>query len=187
MGLQKKILKRTFEGEVQVTRPKKDASGNIEKDENGNIVYETVTQNYTFGTAALIGGTPGQIYDVAYGPVVHTTTLTAPADIGSFVEGQGIIVNAPEYALYGTVREVSGGTLEGGALAPSLTLPTGTVVSCMTAGHVWIQYKNLATILDKMNAAVIWQQAGATQPDDLLVVEVNGMSSYGPDESTANG
>lgn len=187
MGLQKKILKRTFEGEVQVTRPKKDGSGKIIKDENGNIVYETVTQNYTFGTAALIGGTPGQIYDVAYGPVVHTTTLTAPADIGSFVEGQGIIVNAPEYALYGTVREVADGTLQGGALAPSLTLPTGTVVSCMTAGHVWIQYKNLATILAKMNAAVIWQQANATQPEDLLVVEVNGMSSYGPDESTDNG
>ena len=138
---------------------------------------------YSVGTAALIGGTPGQIYDVAYGPVVHTTTLAETADIGSFVEGQGIIINAPEYALYGTFRENG----EGGALAPSLALPAGTVVSCMTAGHVWIQYKNLATILAKMNAAVIWQQEGATNPDDLLVVEVNGMSSYGPDDSTANG
>jgi len=139
------------------------------------------TFQFKSGTGVLIGGTPGQIYDVAYGPVVHTTTLAEAADIGSFVEGQGIIVNAPEYALYGT------GVAQGGAIAPSLSLPAGTVVSCMTAGHVWIQYKNLATILAKMNAAVIWQQEGATNPNDLLVVEVNGMSSYGPGDSTDNG
>lgn len=134
----------------------------------------------TSGTGVLIGGTPGQIYDVAYGPVVHTTTLAASADIGSFVEGQGVIVNAPEYALYGT------GVKQGAALAPSLTLPSGTVVSCMTAGHVWIQRKNLATILAKMNAAIIWQQAPEDADDsaddsgnDLLVVEVNGMKANG--------
>jgi hypothetical protein len=164
MGLQTKILKRT----------------------------ETFTladgKKFTAGTAALIGGTPGQIYDVAYGPVVHTTTLAAAADIGSFVEGQGVIINAPEYALYGT------GIGQGAALAPSLTLPTGTVVSCMTAGHVWIQRKYLDTILAKMNAAIIWQQvpenaddSSADTDNDLLVVEVNGMKAYGPDDSTANG
>ena len=118
---------------------------------------------------------------MAYGPVVHTTTLANAAEIGSFVEGQGVIVNAPEYALYGT------GVGQGAALAPSLMLPAGTVVSCMTGGHVWIQYKHLATILAKMNAAVIWQQKDATEDDDLLVVEVNGMKAYGPDDSTANG
>ena len=120
---------------------------------------------------------------MAFGPVVHTTTLEATAEIGSFVEGQGIIINPPEYALYGTLRENG----EGGALAPSLALPAGTVVSCMTSGHVWIQYKYLATILAKMNAAVIWQQEGATNDNDRLAVEVNGMSSYGPGDSTANG
>ena len=172
MGLQKEILRRTFEGSVKVQTG---------VDAQGKPVYENKT--YSVGTAALIGGTPGQIYDVAYGPVVHTTTLGATADIGSFVEGQGVIINAPEYALYGTFRENG----EGGALAPSLALPAGTVVSCMTAGHVWIQYKNLATILAKMNAAVIWQQEGANDPDDLLVVEVNGMASNGPDDSTSNG
>ena len=172
MGLQKEILRRTFEGTVKVQTG---------VDAQGKPVYEN--KPYSVGTAALIGGTPGQIYDVAYGPVAHTTTLEAPADIGSFVEGQGIIINAPEYALYGTTRQNG----EGGALAPSLTLPAGTVVTCMTAGHVWIQYKYLATILAKMNAAVIWQQEGATADNDLLVVEVNGMSSYGPDESTDNG
>ena len=172
MGLQKEILRRTFEGTVKVQTG---------VDAQGNPVYET--KKYAARAAALIGGTPGQIYDVAYGPVVHTTTLPAAAEIGSFVEGQGVIVNAPEYALYGTVRENG----EGGALAPSLMLPSGTVVSCMTAGHVWIQYKYLATILAKMNAAVIWQQEGATEDGDLLVVEVNGMKAYGPDDSTANG
>ena len=170
MGLQKEILRRTFEGTVKVQTG---------VDAQGNPVYENKT--YSVGTAALIGGTPGQIYDVAYGPVVHTTTLAAAADIGSFVEGQGIIINAPEYALYGT------GVGQGAALAPSLTLPAGSVVSCMTAGHVWIQYKNLATILDKMNAAVIWQQDGATNDNDLLAVEVNGMKAYGPGDSTDNG
>ena len=170
MGLQKEILRRTFEGTVKVQTG---------VDAQGNPVYENKT--YSVGTAALIGGTPGQIYDVAYGPVVHTTTLAAAADIGSFVEGQGIIINAPEYALYGT------GVGQGAALAPSLTLPAGSVVSCMTAGHVWIQYKNLATILDKMNAAVIWQQDGATDDNDLLAVEVTGMKAYGPGDSTDNG
>ena len=170
MGLQKEILRRTFEGTVKVQTG---------VDAQGNTVYET--KKYSAGAAALIGGTPGQIYDVAYGPVVHTTTLAAAAEIGSFVEGQGVIVNAPEYALYGT------GVGQGAALAPSLTLPAGTVVSCMTAGHVWIQYKYLATILAKMNAAVIWQQKDATEDGDLLVVEVNGMKAYGPDDSTANG
>ena len=170
MGLQKEILRRTFEGTVKVQTG---------VDAQGNPVYEN--KAYSVGTAALIGGTPGQIYDVAYGPVVHTTTLAAAADIGSFVEGQGIIINAPEYALYGT------GVGQGAALAPSLTLPAGSVVSCMTAGHVWIQYKNLATILDKMNAAVIWQQDGATNDNDLLAVEVNGMKAYGPGDSTDNG
>ena len=170
MGLQKEILRRTFEGTVKVQTG---------VDAQGNPVYENKT--YSVGTAALIGGTPGQIYDVAYGPVVHTTTLAAAADIGSFVEGQGIIINAPEYALYGT------GVGQGAALAPSLTLPAGSVVSCMTAGHVWIQYKNLATILAKMNAAVIWQQDGATDDNDLLAVEVNGMKAYGPGDSTDNG
>ena len=172
MGLQQEILKRTFEGTVKVQTG---------VDAQGNPVY--TDKPFKAASAALIGGTPGQIYDVAYGPVVHTTTLMAAAEIGSFVEGQGIIINAPEYALYGTLRQNG----QGGALAPSLVLPEGSVVSCMTAGHVWIQYKYLATVLEKMNAAVIWQQEGATEPEDLLAVEVNGMKAYGPGDSTDNG
>lgn len=173
MGLQKGILKRTFDGTVKVQTG---------VDSQGQPTY--ADKKYSVGTGALVGGTPGQIYDVAYGPVVHTTTLEEIADIGSFVEGHGIIINAPEYALYGTLRENG----KGGALAPSLALPAGSVVSCMTAGHVWIRNKDLAKVLEKMNAAVIWQQDGATDDNDLIVVEVNGMAAYGDSgSSTTNG
>jgi hypothetical protein len=171
MGVQKKILKR------METIPVPNAAGKSE-----------------YGTAALIGGTPGQIYDVAYGPVVHTTTLTEAADIGSFVKGQGIIVNAPEYALYGASMTTETGTLTGGPLAPSLTLPTGSVVSCMTAGHVWMTRKAFADMGDAANAYIIWQQpipAGESEEahaNDLIIVEINGLGSYGPGSgSNANG
>lgn len=174
MGVQKEILKRTFTGEVEyVTDPATGATGK---------------KQYKVGTGTLIGGTPGQIYDVAYGPVVHTTTLAEAAEIGSFVAGQGIIVNAPEYALYGSVRTVENGEAVGGALAPSLLLPVGSVVSCMTAGHVWMTRKAYADMGEAMNAAIIWQEPAATADNDLIVVEVNGMASYGPgSDSTANG
>ena len=172
MAHQTKILKRTFTGQVDVINPDTGAKE---------------TKQYNSGTGVLIGGTPGQIYDVAYGPVVHTTTLAAAADIGSFVAGQGIIINAPEYALYG-----AGEVAQGGALAPSLTLPAGSVVSCMTAGHVWMTREAFEAMGDAMNAHIIWQQpvddgdSSADTGKDLIVVEVNGMTAYGPD-STANG
>lgn len=155
MGVQTKILKRT------VTIPLSD------------------DKNLTSGTGALIGGTPGQIYDVAYGPVVHTATLTAAADIGSFVKGQGVIVNSPEYALYGAV---------GDPLKPSLTLPTGATASFMTAGHVWMTRKAYKDMGDAMVSAIIWEEKnpdpdGTVSDNDLIVVEVNGMTSYGPESS----
>lgn len=166
MAVQKEILKRT----EAIMQP--------------NPANPSQTRSVEHGTGVLIGGTPGQIYDVAYGPVVHTTTLTASADIGSFVDGQGIIVNAPEYALYGTDVGADG---TGGPLAPSLTLPTGAVVSCMTAGHVWMKYEEYNACKDKANVAIIWQQAGSSGAD-LVVVEINGLTAYGPgSDSNANG
>ena len=180
MGVQKEILRRTFTGEVQ--------RWEVETDAEGKKTPVLKTAQYKSGTGTLIGGTPGQIYDVAYGPVVHTTTLAEAAEIGSFVEGQGIIINAPEYALYGTLPSVKDGKLTDGPLAPSLLLPTGSVVSCMTAGHVWMTRKAYADMGDKMNAAIIWQEPTATADNDLIVVEVNGMSSYGPNpDSSAQG
>jgi hypothetical protein len=162
MAVQTKILKRTETFTVPVI------------DENG----ETVKKPTSVATGALVGGVPGQIYDVAFGPVVHTTNLSAAAEIGSYVEGQGVIINAPEYALYGTV---------GNPLAATLMLPANSVVSVMTAGHVWIQYKNLAAIQAGMNTFVMFKPADA-QDDDLCVVEVNGLKPQADaDDSTANG
>jgi hypothetical protein len=162
MAVQTKILKRTEDFTVPVTNA------------NGEIVQKPTS----VATGALVGGVPGQIYDVAFGPVVHTTNLPKAAEIGSYVEGQGVIINAPEYALYGTT---------GNPLAPSLMLPANSVVSVMTAGHVWIQYKYLAAIQAGMNTFVMWQPASA-QADDLCVVEVNGLKPQADaDDSTANG
>lgn len=175
MGVQKEILRRTFTGDVERYEVKKDADGKP----TGEVEKKTV--QYSVGSAALVGGTPGQIYDVAYGPVVHTTNLPAAADIGSFVKGRGIIINAPEYALYGTLPNGK----DGGPLAPSLTLPANTVVSVMTAGHVWVKRGELAAIKAGMNTYVIYEPEG-TDDNDLCVVEVNGLLPQS-DESTANG
>lgn len=169
MGVQKEILRRTFTGEVERYEVTKDAEGKP-------TGTELKTVQYTAGSAALVGGTPGQIYDVAYGPVCHTTNLPAAADIGTFVKGRGVIVNAPEYALYGKAGE---------PLAPSLTLPANTVVSVMTAGHVWVKRGAIDAIKAGMNTFVIYEPEG-TDADDLCVVEVNGLLPAG-DESTAEG
>lgn len=170
MAVQKEILRRTFTQEIERYKP--DGS------------KETV--KYSTGTGALIGGVPGQIYDVAYGPVVHTTNLGEAADIGTFVENQGIIVNAPEYANYGK---------PGDPLAASLTCPANSVVSVMTAGHIWVKRSELAAIQAGMNTYIIYEPKieypeGATDEekaaidekaqDDLCVVEVNGLLPADP-------
>lgn len=173
MGVQKEILRRTFTGDVQRYEVTKDAEG--------KPISVLKTVQYTAGSAALVGGTPGQIYDVAYGPVAHTTNLPEAADIGSFVKGRGIIINAPEYALYGTLPSGK----DGGPLAPSLTLPANTVVSVMTAGHVWVKRGELDAIKAGMNTYVIYEPEGDDE-NDLCVVEVNGLLPSG-DDSTANG
>lgn len=97
-----------------------------------------VTKNWTSATGAVAGGIPGKIYDVAYGPVVHTGSLDADAYIGTFVAGKGVIINAPEYAMVGTAD---------GALVPSLKVRAGSVVEFMTAGHVWIKSSEYSNII----------------------------------------
>lgn len=169
MGVQTEILKRTFTGEAESYVVKKDADGNV-------IGTEKVTKQYNVGTGTLVGGTPGQIYDVAFGPVVHTTNLPEAADIGAFVKGRGVIVNSPEYALYGA---------NGKPLEPSLTLPANTVVNVMTAGHVWVQRGQLDAIKAGMNTYVIYEPEG-TDEKDLCVVEVNGLLPES-DDSSDNG
>lgn len=154
MAVQTKILKRTFTQTIMV--------GDKEV-------------RFTSGTGALIGGVPGQIFDVAYGPVVHTTNLGEAADIGTFVKGKGVIVNAPEYALYGQT---------GAPLAPSLTCPANSVVSVMTAGHIWVKRGALADIKAGMVTTVIYEPEG-DDANDLCVVEVNGLLPDGGDSTEA--
>lgn len=161
MAVQTKILKRTFSYEV----PRYDSEGNLQ------------TVQTEVATGSLVGGTPGQIADVAYGPVVHTISLPAAADIGTFVAGQGVIINSPEYANYG---------VQGAPLQPSLNCPAQSVVSVMTAGHVWVKRSALAAIQAGMYTYVIYEPPVATVSDsdstavegsdnDLCIVEVNGI------------
>lgn len=134
MALQKEILKWT-----------KDFS----------VTIDGETKTFTSGTGAVAGGIPGKIYDVAYGPVVHTITLDSAADIGSFVADHGVIINAPEYALTGTAD---------GALVPSLTVRKGCVVSVMTAGHVWVKCGLADAILTAMNGKFLF---GSKKPTGI--------------------
>ena len=156
MGVQKEILKRTITRDIKVKKP--DGS--------------EVTVSFTTATGAVAGGIPGKIYDTAYGPVVHTGSLAEEADIGTYVEGRGIIVNAPEYALTG-------------GLTPSLTLNANTVVSFMTAGHIWVKCGEVDKILAGMNGRVLFGKDDSSAEDDLCVVEVNGLLNAGGGSSTA--
>lgn len=143
MGVQKEILKRTTTQTIKV--------GDKEV-------------SFTTATAALAGGIPGKIYDVAYGPVAHTSNLAADADIGTYVDGKGVIINAPEYALVG-------------GLTPSLTLKANSVASFMTAGHIWVKCGEVAKILAGMNGRVLFGKNDDSAADDLCVVEVNGFKA----------
>lgn len=143
MGVQKEILKRTMTQTLKVGDK---------------------TVSFTTATAALAGGIPGKIYDVAYGPVAHTSNLTADAEIGSYVEGKGVIINAPEYALVG-------------GLTPSLVLKANSVASFLTAGHIWVKCGKVAEILAGMNGRVLFGKDDDSKADDLCVVEVNGFKA----------
>lgn len=134
---------------------------------------------FASGTGTLAMGIPGKIYDTfpGQGPGCHTTTLKEDADVGTFLAGQGIIVNAPEYALQGSPT----------ALSPSLTLKAGTVVSCVTMGHVIVKESSVDAILAGMTGRVLEYPTEMFEDDDasdasedseadpLVVVEVLGL------------
>ena len=131
MGVQKKILTRdpSFYGAGTVT----GADG--------------LAKTIQGGTGTLALGVPGNIFDASPARI-HTNVLTADSDIGTFVAGEGVIVNPREYALRGTTEYDNGGNPIGyNTLAPSLTLSAGMVASFMTFGHVVVYLKNAATIL----------------------------------------
>ena len=150
------------------------------------ILTRTVTfagdglkEKFASGTGTLAMGIPGKIYDTfpGAGPGCHTTTLKEDAEVGTFLAGQGIIVNAPEYALQGSPT----------ALSPSLTLKAGTVVSCVTMGHVIVKESSVDAILAGMTGRVLDYPTEMFEDDDasdasedseadpLVVVEVLGL------------
>lgn len=130
MGVQKAILTRdpSFYGAGTVT----GADGNPKQIQGGT------------GTLAL--GVPGNIFDASPARI-HTALVPAGgADIGTFVAGEGVIVNPREYALKGA---------NGDPLAPSLTLTEGMTASFMTFGHVVVLLKNANAILAAMDGSFI--------------------------------
>lgn len=141
---------------------------------------------FASGTGTLALGIPGKIYDTfpGQGPGCHTTTLKADAEVGTFLAGQGIIVNAPEYALVSTTESLAGDP-KNSALSPSLWLKAGTVVSCVTLGHVIVKESSVDAILAGMNGKVLdyptdmyeddSDSSEDSDADPLVVVEVTGL------------
>ena len=137
---------------------------------------------FASGTGVLALGIPGKIYDTfpGQGPGCHTTTLKEAAEVGTFLAGQGIIVNAPEYALKANPEGES-------ALSASLWLPAGTVVSCVTMGHVIVKESALAAIAAGMDYTLLdypldvydddSDASDDSSDDPLVVVEVRGLKA----------
>ena len=98
------------------------------------------------GTGTLALGVPGNIFDASPARI-HTALVPAGgADVGTFVSGEGVIVNPREYALKGVA---------GDPLAPSLTLTEGMTASFMTFGHVVAYLKNANAILAGMDGSIL--------------------------------
>lgn len=141
--------------------------------------FDKAGYKFVSGTGTLAMGIPGKIYDTfpGQGPGCHTTVLKEDAEVGTYLKGQGIIVNAPEYALQGSPT----------ALSPSLTLKAGTVVSCVTMGHVIVKESEVDAILAGMDGRVLDYPTEMYEDDDasdasedseadpLVVVEVLGL------------
>ena len=139
MGVQKKILTRdpSFYGAGTVT----GADG--------------LAKTIQGGTGTLALGVPGNIFDASPARI-HTNVLTADSDCGTFVVGEGVIVNPREYALRGTTEtDGSGNPIGYNTLAPSLTLSAGMVASFMTFGHVVVFLKNANAILTAMDGSIL--------------------------------
>lgn len=153
------------------------------------ILTRTVTQilpgtdvKFVSGTGTLAMGIPGKIYDTfpGQGPGSHTTVLKERANVGSFLPGHGIIVNSPEYALEAAPDTTS-------ALAANQSLKAGTVVTCVTMGHVIVKESEVEAILAGMNGSILKyptemfddddesDASDASDADSYVVVEVLGL------------
>lgn len=141
--------------------------------------FDKAGYKFVSGTGTLAMGIPGKIYDTfpGQGPGCHTVTLKADAEVGTYLEGEGIIVNAPEYALQGSPT----------ALSPSLMLKAGMVCSVVTMGHVIVKESEVDKILAGMNGRVLDYPTEMFEDDDasdasedseadpLVVVEVTSV------------
>ena len=167
MGLQKEILTPAvgFNGEPSFVLQDPEAPGYAESDLNKKTGDKS--GKFVRGTLAL--GVPGNIFDATPARIM-TTVLTAAAEVGTFVTGLGVIVNPREYANKGTT---------GNPLAPSLTLPAGSVAEICTFGHIVVSTEKIADIQSGMNCRVI---VGDADNDALVVVEIDGLKdSADPD------
>lgn len=159
MGVQTKILKQKYEsGLVRVKIP-------IKGPDNSIIGYTETIKDSSSISAALIGGIPGTIHDVSYGPVCHTTRLSEEKEIGGLVVNQGIIINAPEYGLYGVDDDPLKATLE---------LEKGRIVSVMTMGRVWVK-RGIIEGLGKATYCDVLYCPEGNDAEDLCLVEVRGL------------
>lgn len=137
-------------------------------------------------TGAQALGVPGDVADLAFGPVAHTAALDADATFGTYVEGQGILISPREVA---RVAVAAGQT----PLDASLVLQAGQVGTFMTAGHVVMKKTDADYALTKMTGSIIkWpgyendtlsdsddsdDSEGDADTDGLVVVEVLGFKS----------
>lgn len=152
MGVQKKIVKRVVDC--------------------GTITIDGEQKAIKASTGANALGVPGDVADLAFGPVVHTEVLEADAVIGTLVADKGVLISPHEYALMG-------------GLGPSMKLMKGMVGEFMTAGHVKVYCKDVADILAAMNGKVLYGKDDTSADTDICVIEVLGFKAAEESDSSS--
>lgn len=117
---------------------------------------------------ALALGKPGDIWSRAYGPLVYAMPGLAEAvEFGTVVDGYGLLVNGNDVAN------------ESPRFEATTKLAPGQTGAFMVSGAAVVLCKNVADILDKMNARVIMGYTEEFAENDVCVVEVNGFKADG--------
>lgn len=139
MGVQKEIL--TSQGPEIVLNP---APGAADKKFVGGV-----------GTLAI--GKPGDIVARAFGPLTYAEVLGDDIEMGTFVEGKGVLVNSNDVPNRQNFDE-------------NLVVKAGDTAAFMTYGTCVVLGKNVQAILDGMNARVVY--GGEVIDDDAHAYEV---------------
>lgn len=131
-----------------------------------------VNHNGTVGILAL--GKPGDILAKAFGPLVFAEVpASGTYTFGTYVTGKGILVNSNDSAFYGaSAAEPFGYTI---------TLKAGMQAAFMQYGIAVVLCRDLANIVDNMNAKVLdgydpTKTYGADSKD-VCSVEVMGLKA----------